>query len=104
MTFQFRLISTHLHWMTQDGMLCGVIHRVNETEKHKSRDCTYHTCAYHASGCRFYGKVQDVEQHQRLYCASIHARIAKLEAIVAEDTLIAETKRINRLVEKKVSS
>lgn len=44
-----------------------------------------------------------MQEHQRLYCAPIHATIAKLEAAVAVDTLIAEKKRVNKAVEKKVA-
>lgn len=77
---------------------------MNETIKHSSNECKYHTCAYKASGCYFSGKLLEVEKHQRLYCAPIHAKIAKLEATVAKDTLIEENKRINKAVDKRVSS
>lgn len=88
----------------QDLKTCGAVHRVNETYKHDNMDCAYHTCAYQASGCRFSGKLHEVEHHHRFYCAPIHAKIAKLEATIAEDTLIAEKKRVSKTVEKRVSS
>lgn len=87
----------------QDMKMCGTVHRVNQISKHDTTDCKYHVCAYSSSGCRFYGKARDVQEHQRLYCAPIHAKIAKLEAAVAEDTLIAEKKRVQQAVEKKVA-